>query len=1222
MSDGKNSQSRAEKEAVDTGSASLQLLRRKLADGSIAPSSLPILPRAADVDSLPLTFAQEELWVIDQIDPGGVTFNLAGPPIRFDGPLDREALAQAINDIVCRHEILRTTIGSRDGVPVQQVATEPAAFFALIDLSSTPVDRLDAEVRRLSLIETEKPFDLQRGPLLRANLLCFDTVTHVLLLTMHHMVFDGVSLGLFIGELASLYSAFEAGKASPLAPLPVQYGDFALSQRRWLKGAVLQRHLSYWQTRLAGAEELRLPMERPRPPQQSGRTMIESVQLTRELSDAFRNLGRSEGVTPYVLLLAAFAALVQRYSGQEDIVIGSPVTTRTRPEVERVIGFFVNMVVLRIDFCGKPSFREVLRRVREVALGALDHAEVPFDTVVRELGAHRHVGRNPLFQVAFVFEGSPAVAPQFGGLSTRTMRVHSELDAQPGEPASDVLQAPGMALGSAVSRFDLEAYARDEHEHLSLDLIGTEFFGRDALQQFLVSFRNLVAQIVSDPDRPLAELPLLADAGHRRMVVDWNRTASPYPRGASVHELFEAQARATPHSPAVEYAGERLTYGELNARANRLAQHLRGLGVGPEVMVGLLIERSVDLIVAMLGILKAGGAYVPLDPEYPLERLSLMLGDSGVPVVVTRSAFEDRLPRCNARFVVVDRDAALIDAMPATDLPGSASGASLAYVIYTSGSTGTPKGVQVEHGSIVRLVCDTDYLQIGADDRVAQVSVVSFDAATFEIWAPLLNGGCIVGVAREIALSTQDFAAFLRYSGITAMFLTTALFNQMARQDPAAFASLRCLLFGGEACDPAAVRDVLASRPPARLLHVYGPTEVTTFSLWHHVQRVEDGATTVPIGRPIANTTAYVLDERGEPVPVGVEGELYLGGDGVARGYLRRPERTAEQFVPDRFGADPLGRLYRTGDWVRFRADGSIDFVGRRDNQVKVRGYRIELGEIETALRRAAPLRDAVVLVREDAPGDKRVVAYVVPQHGEVDAVQPDSLRSALRAHLPEHLVPSAFVVLKQLPLNANGKVDRAALPMPGGEPVAGIEAAAEPRSELEQRIATVWCEMLQIEQVGVRDNFFDLGGHSLLLVRTHARLRDQLGLDCKVVDLFTYPTVESLAAHLQRDEATDPLAGQARDRQQRRAAAGGAAEPVAIIGMAGRFPGAASIEQFWDNLRAGRESIRFFSADEMRESGVPEELLVNDAHVPARGYLDGADLFDAGFFGYSAREA
>ena len=1222
MSDGTNSNSRAENEAVDTGSASLQLLRRKLADGGIAPSNLPILPRAADIGGLPLSFAQEELWVIDQIDPGGVTFNLAGPPIRFEGRLDRDALAQAIDEIVRRHEILRTTIASGDGVPVQRVATEPAAFFALIDLSSTPADRQDAEVKRLSVIETERPFDLQRGPLLRANLLCFDAATHVLLLTMHHMVFDGVSLGLFIGELASLYSALKAGKPSPLAPLPVQYGDFALSQRRWLKGAVLQRHLSYWRNRLAGAEELRLPMERPRPPRQSGRTMIESVRLTRELSDAFRNLGRREGVTPYVLLLAAFAALVQRYSGQEDIVIGSPVTTRTRPEVEGAIGFFVNMVVLRTDFRGKPSFRELLRRVREVALGALDHAEVPFDMVVRELGAHRHVGRNPLFQVAFVFEGSPAVAPQFSGLSTRTMRFHSEPESQPDEHASGVPQAPGMALGSAVSRFDLEAYARDEYDHLSLDLIGTEFFGREALQQFLVSFRNLVAQIVADPDRPLAELPLLADAGHRRVVLDWNRTASPYPREAAVHELFEARVRASPRAPAVEYGSERLNYGELNARANRLAQHLRRLGVGPEVMVGLLIERSVDLIVAMLGILKAGGAYVPLDPEYPVERLSLMLGDSGVPVVVTRRAFEDRLPRGSARFVVIDRDAAVIDAMPATDLPGSASGASLAYVIYTSGSTGTPKGVQVEHRSIVRLVRDTDYLQIGADDRVAQVSVVSFDAATFEVWAPLLNGGCIVGIARDIALSTQDFAVFLRASGITAMFLTTALFNQMARQDPAAFASLRCLLFGGEASDPVAVREVLKSRPPERLLHVYGPTEVTTFSLWHHVQRVEEGAMTVPIGRPIANTTAYVLDESGEPVPVGVEGELYLGGDGVARGYLSRPEHTTRQFVSDRFGADPRGRLYRTGDWVRYRADGSIDFIGRRDNQVKVRGYRIELGEIETALRRAAPLRDALVLVREDAPGDKRVVAYVVPRDGEGAAVQPDGLRSALRAHLPEHLVPSAFVVLKQLPLNANGKVDRAALPLPGGESGAGIEAAAEPRSELERRIATVWCEMLQREPVGVRDNFFDLGGHSLLLVRTHARLRKELGLDCKVVDLFTYPTIESLAAYLQRDGTADPMADQARQRQQRRTDAGGAAEPVAIIGMAGRFPGAGNIGQFWANLRAGRESIRFFTTDEMRAAGVPEDLLTNPAHIPARGYLDDADLFDAGFFGYSAREA
>ena len=1195
-----------------TDPARLDVLRRLVAQGRISAADLPIVPRAPGMQRVPLSFAQEELWVIDQIDPGGIAFNLAVPPVLFEGVLDRDAMQRAILAMVERHEILRTTLQTVDEQPVQQVAEIGNVVVEFDDCPAPDPMARDALVREAMQREMERPFDLQRGPLLRARLLRLGEAEHVLLLTMHHVVFDGASMGLFLGELGRLYTAFAAGEPSPLPPLTIHYGDFALLQRRWSKGAGMDRQIAFWRETLAGADELRLPMERVRAEGDSWRTMRDSVVLPPDLSDAFKALGRREGVTPFALMAAAFATLLQRYAAQDDIVIGTASTTRTRPEVEGVLGFFVNMVVLRTSFAGQPGFREVLRRMRDVTQGAMQHAQVPFDAVVRALGVHRRAGRNPLFQASFAYETDTAAVLRFGQLATRLMRFHSS-------------DGSASALESAVSRYDVEAYARDEGGCLSLELSVTEFLGRETLRQMLLGFGRLVAGIVAGPDRPLHQLPLLGEADRDRMLGDWNRTSSHCPREATVQALFEEQARQAPDAVAVEHGAEQLSYAELDARANQLAYRLQAAGVGPQVPVAVSLERGVPLIVALLGILKAGGAYVPLDPEYPAERQIFMLEDSGAPVVVTQSSLQHKLPAGATLRLLIDgpqNDGAAAAQRARTPPAAAVDGGCLAYMIYTSGSTGRPKGVQVPHRAIARLVCNTDYLQLRPGDRVAQVSVVSFDAATFEIWGALLNGGTVVIVPRETALSPVDFASFLAGARLAALFLTTALFNQMARSAPSGFAQVGCLLFGGEACDPVSVQTVLREGAPGRLLHVYGPTEVTTFATAHEVRAVDDHAATVPIGRPIANTTAYVLDELEEPVPVGMIGELYLGGDGVALGYLNRPELSQRAFVPDRFGNTPGARLYRTGDFVRRLADGAIVFVGRRDSQVKVRGFRIELGEIETALRRAAPLRDAVVLVREDAPGDKRVVAYIVPQDGDGAAVQPDGLRSALRAHLPEHLVPSAFVVLAQLPLNANGKVDRAALPAPGGAPTGGDEPAAEPRSELERRIAAVWCEMLQRAAVGVRDNFFDLGGHSLLLVRTHGRLRKELGLNCKMVDLFTYPTIESLAAFLQSDGATDPLADQALQRQQRRADAAGAAEPVAIIGMAGRFPGAGSIDQFWANLRAGRESIRFFTIDEMRSAGVPEELLDNPAHVPARGYLDDADLFDAGFFGYSAREA
>lgn len=719
-----------------------------------------------------------------------------------------------------------------------------------------------------------------------------------------------------------------------------------------------------------------------------------------------------------------------------------------------------------------------------------------------------------------------------------------------------------------------------------------------------------------DPIQPIPVTP--APIAAATILVDYNKTARDYPRDTCTHELFERQAAITPNAVAAEFGNEQFSYSELNNRANRLAAYLRSLGVAPGVFVGLSVERSCAAIVAILGILKAGGVYVPLDPEYPVERLAFMLDDTEAPVVVSQESLVLRLPKTGAQIVCLDRDWQLIEKYPAENIASGANASNLAYVIYTSGSTGKPKGVQVTHRAINRLVCNTDYVDIRPEDRFAQVSVMSFDAATFEIWGALLNGARVVGVPRELSLSPKEFTNFLRERGITVLFLTTALFNQTARNVSDAFKSLRYVLFGGEAVDPKPVRAVLQMGPPEHLLHVYGPTEVTTFSTWHPVVEVEESATTIPIGRPIANTTAYVLDEKFQALPSGVTGELYLGGDGVAQGYLKREELTAERFINDPFCSTPEARLYRTGDWVRCRSDGVIEFVGRRDHQVKIRGYRIELGEIEAALMKLPQIRDAIVTVREDIPGDRRVIAYIVPavevKSGLID------IRGQLRQHLPDFMIPSAFVVLECLPLTPNGKVDRAALPAPKGERQATGDLLVVPRNELERSIATVWQEMLQLQEVGINDNFFDLGGHSLLLVKTHALLCDRLGFRLKVIDLFTYPTISTLAEHLAKPYGT----GKTETKRVTRAFKSNdvrQCDSIAIVGMAGRFPGARNVDEFWDNLCAGREGVRFFSHEEIDPS-VPETIRSDPNYVRARGVIDDCDKFDASFFGIGPVEA
>ncbi len=1093
-------------------SPSLAELTVALGHAAWPADELVPVPREDGV-ALPVSFGQERLWFLDRFSPGSAVYNL--PTFyRLRGDLDVPRLAAALAALVARHEVLRTVFRAVDGEP-QQVVRPPAEDAAiglpLVDLGALPAASRDAEAAHLARQESARPFDLERGPLLRAALLRLAGAEHLLLLDAHHIVSDGWSVEVMLRELAAFYT----GAGASLPELPVQYADFAFWQRRWLDAEALEEKLAYWRRRLAGRPaQLDLPADRPRPAVQSFRGGVESLRLPDELALALERTGHDGRATLFMTLLAAFQALLHRWSGQEDVVVGTPTANRNRPEIQELIGFFVNTLVLRTDLAGEPAFGELLARVRETALGAYAHQDLPFDRLVTELAPERDPARTPLFQVMFA--------------------LHHLNHGEASEGERSFVPGVGMAafeVGEVSSKFDLSLHLTRAGSELHASAeYSTALFDADTVRRMLGHLAALLAGIAADPRSRISELPLLSEAERSQLVAGWNETRADFPRTTPVHRLFAARAAAAPEAPALLWDGGHLTYGELDARSSRLARRLRALGVGAGTLVALLLERSPELVIAALAVLEAGGGYVPLDPKDPAERLSFVLDDTRAPVVVGRAGDESvaRLARAASHaprlLLLEDPEISGEDASdPWVEWDDETDAESTAYVIYTSGSTGRPKGVEVPHRAIGRLVIGTDYVHLGPGDRVAHLSNPAFDAAVFEVWGALLNGAALVLVPREVALAPMRLAALLRDREVTTMFLTTALFNLMVREAPGAFATLRDVLFGGEAVDPAIVRACLAAGPPARLLHVYGPTESTTFSTWHRVTAVDEGDT-VPIGQPLANTTVHVVDRRLRPVPVGVPGELTIGGDGLAHGYLHRPELTAERFVPDPFASEGAGsRLYRTGDLVRRRPGGDIEFLGRLDTQVKVRGFRIELGEIEGALAAHPAVRAAVVLAREDAPGDRRLVAYVVGNEME-EKLDVAALRAFLERRLPAYMVPSAFVELAALPLNPNGKVDRRALPAPEA-PGSGEEYVA-PRTDLEREVAAVWAEVLGVERIGLNDNFWHLGGHSLLATKVLSRLHAALGVDLPVATIFNAPTLAAFAGELGRAVLAEPGEG------------------------------------------------------------------------------------------------
>ncbi|HEX2187551.1 MAG TPA: amino acid adenylation domain-containing protein, partial [Longimicrobiaceae bacterium] len=1121
----------ATKPAGVTSAQKRELLALLLKREGIRPAEEERIPRRAPGAHAPASFSQQPLWFLDQLDPGSALYNITNA-LRLNGPLDTDALRRTLDALARRHEAFRTSFALVDGEPVQVVAERVEVDLPLDDLSALEEPERGAELRRRVTEHVRAPFDLGRAPLLHARLFRLAETEHVLGLSMHHIVSDGWSMGVFAKELGELYQAYSAGLPSPLGEPPLQPGDFAAWQRERLQGKTLEELLAWWRGALEGAPLLlELPTDRPRPPAQRFHGESQRFILSHRVMEGVRELNRREGTTLFMALLAVWDVLLARWTGQEHVVVGSPIAGRTRREMEGAIGFFVNTLVLHADLSGDPTFREALRRVRETTLGAYAHQELPFERLVEELAPERSLGHTPVFQVMFVVQNAPMKPVQLSGLAL------SPVEAD-----------------SGMSAFDVTLFVEERSNGIhAVFRYNPDLFDAATMRRMAAHFQLLAEAAVADPDRRLSELPLLPPAERAQLLEEWGRAERPF-HLRPVHERIAEQAARTPDAPAVVHRGETLAYAELERRAGALAAVLRGRGAGPEDRVGILLERSLEQVVAVLAVLKAGAAYVPLDPRYPEERVAWILEDSGAKLLIGEGGVAEVGTEHAVRSPEEPTLASSLD--------------SAAYVIYTSGSTGTPKGVVVPHGPLANHTEHTRReIGIGPGDRVLQFSSLVFDASAEELYPALTGGAALVLRTEEMIDSPGAFARACAEWGITMVSLPTAYWHELAaapaEELPALPESLRMVMIGGERALPErleAWRARFGAR--VRLVNSYGPTEATIVATFADVGEAEAPdplraeipempLSPVPIGRPIANARAYVLDAHLGPAPAGVAGELFLGGACVARGYLGRPALTAERFVPDPFAADGGARMYRTGDRVRWRPDGVLEFLGRTDAQVKVRGFRVEPGEVEAALARHPAVRECAVVAREDVPGDVRLVAYVAPAPGE-EAPPATELRGFLGATLPAYMVPAAFVALERLPLTAGGKLDRRALPAPDG--TSGAQGDA-PRTPLEEIVAGIFAEVLRVERVGMHEGFFTLGGHSLLATQVASRVRAALHVDLPLRVLFEAPTAAGLARWIERalpDAAPAP--------------------PIVPVGRDGDLPLSFAQERLWflDHLEPG----------------------------------------------------
>lgn len=1043
----------------------------------------------------PLSFAQQRLWFLEQLEPGQPVYHVHCA-LRFSGPLHRSHLQAALDEIVRRHESLRTVFTTRDGVPIQRVREPCAAPLKVIAVA-------EKDLRAQMETEAERPFDLGRDLLLRAALFQIAPEEHVLQFTLHHIASDAWSLELLLDECLKLYRQGLQGQSPSLAELPIQYTDFAMWQRESTEAQALRRHLDYWKQKLSRSPELlQLPTEAGAPVIPSNRGATASLLLSRDMFQSLSRLAQEESATVFMVLLAAFKVLLHRYSGQEDIVVGSPISRRTEKESEKLIGFFLNTLVLRTDLSDNPSFREVIERVRETALEAYAHQAVPFEKIVEELQPERDPRRTPFFQVMFTFQEAPRPLPVLESL--RVERVDFDLGVAP---------------------FDLTLVARGTDRGLLLELeYKTDLFSEQTIARMLSHFRTLLERVVRYPLEPVGAVPLLTPAEQRQLLSDFNPADTEYPKAQCLHELFEERAARTPDAVAIKFGAHRMSYRELNERANQLAHFLRASGVGVETFVGICTERSFETIIGVLGILKAGGAYVPFEPDEPSERLAFKLRDSGVALLLSQRFVAPALPQDCPKVVWLDADSATFARHPRGNPRSGARPENLVYVIYTSGSTGTPKGVLVEHRSVVNhSVGFAQRFGLSPHDRVLQFAPLSFDVSAEEIFPTLITGGTLVLRPAGLAVSIPDLHPFIDHEKLTVLNLPTPYWGQWLGEIEARKLelppSVRLVVAGSDSVTAEQFARWKKLAPPSvRWCNAYGTTEATITATIYEPDTDETPAS-VPVGRPTMNTQVYILDARQQLVPIGVPGEIYIGGEEVARGYLNRHDVEALRFVRDPFSGKPGARLNRTGDLGRWRADGNIEFLGRRDNQVKIRGFRIELGEIESALLQHSAIKEVVVIAREDPGVEKRLVAYFVP----ADNHEPQligKLQQSLKTKLPAYMIPAVFVPVAEMPLLPSGKVDRKALPAPSLNRPELEEDFVPPSDSLEEKLANIWRQVLGLEQVGVNDNFFNLGGHSLLAVRLFAEIEKLTGWNVPLLSLFQSPTIKQLAEIIRRTQS------------------------------------------------------------------------------------------------------
>jgi amino acid adenylation domain-containing protein len=1065
-------------------------------------SEYQIIPQRTNLDSVILSFPQQRLWFLEQLEPGRVDYHI---PItaRLTGYLNIPAFQQALDAIVVHHQVLRTNYRTENGEPIQVILPPRSVELQIFNLQNYSPIGQEQEIKRLLQQENNRPFNLSQDLMLRVCLLQIAPDDQIIQLVMHHIASDGWSLAILFPDLKELYQAFSQNQPYSLPELPIQYADFAQWQRQYLQGKVLESSLAYWKQKLVGVPDLlSLPTDRPRPAVQSFRGADQAFELSTQVTQALKLLSSKENATLFMTVLTAFNILLYKYTGREDIVVGSPVANRDRQELEGLIGFFVNTVVFRTDVTDTLSFQQLLDRVREVALEAYTHQDLPFEMLVEALQPKRDLSYSPLFQVMLVLEEY---------VSSQTMHL------------PDLNTSPWVVENNS-AKFDLSLYLKVHSEKLELLWVyNTDLFDSSTINRMSGHFQTLLEGIVANPETPISKLSILTNNEQQQLLETWNHTQIDYPQNKCIHQLFEAQVALTPDAVAVVFEEQQITYHELNSRANQLANYLRKLAVKPDSLVGICLERSLEMIVGMLGILKAGGAYVPIDPAFPVERISFMLEDAQVSVLLTQQKLTQVLSEQVPKIVALDIDGAKIAQEKSENLENLAAPENLIYVIFTSGSTGRSKAVGIEHQQLFNYIAGIqERLFTGVTGNYALISTFAADLGNTVLFPSLCYGGCLHIISKERASDPNLFREYCRKNPIDCLKIVPShLAALLSCSHPETILPRQRLILGGEATSWDLITTIQKYAPNCQIFNHYGPTETTVGVLTYSVssQPGEYHPQIVPLGRPLGNTEIYLLDRHQQPVPVGVPGEVHIGGAGVARGYLNRPDLTQEKFIPNSFRHEQNARLYKTGDLARYLPDGNIEYLGRIDNQVKIRGFRIELGEIEALLSQHPAVVQVVVIAQENAVGDKRLVAYIATVSEQ--SITINELRDFLAQNLPDYMIPGAFVMLETLPLTPNGKVDRKALPAPDDSRQDSEETFIAPRNQLELQLTQIWEKILGVQPISVKDNFFVLGGHSLLAVRLFAEIEKTLGKNLPLATLFQKQTIEELATLLGKEDTS-----------------------------------------------------------------------------------------------------